>query len=143
MNSAVIMLFLADVVLAAHFAVVLFAVVGQLLILAGWLGDWRWVRNIPFRVVHLGLVVFVMIEDWLQVACPLTVAERWLRRMAQSPSYDQSFVAYWLGKLQHAFVGAPQSTFMMISTIFAILVVVSFLGYPPSARDSHITRPAP
>jgi len=135
MNSTTILLFLADVILATHFAFVLFAVVGQLLILAGWLGNWHWVRNAWFRFTHLGLVIFVMIEDWLQVACPLTVAERWLRHMAQAPTYDKSFIAHWLGKLQRAFIDAPHSTFVVISTVFGVLVIVSFLLYPPRVES--------
>jgi Protein of Unknown function (DUF2784) len=56
---------LADAVVVLHFAYVSFAVGGEILILAGGLLGWRWVRNLPFRLVHLAAVVLVAVEALL------------------------------------------------------------------------------
>ena len=50
----------ADAVLLLHVLFVAFVVVGLLLILAGRLLSWDWVRNWWFRVIHLGAIGIVV-----------------------------------------------------------------------------------
>ena len=42
-----------------HAAYVAFVVVGQLLIFAGWLARWQWIRNAWFRGIHV-LTIFIV-----------------------------------------------------------------------------------
>ncbi len=53
------MFWLADLVLAIHFALAAFVTLGLLLIPVGAICSWQWVRNRIFRTVHAGLMVFV------------------------------------------------------------------------------------
>ena len=50
----------ADVVLVVHVLFVLFVVAGLLLVFAGRLLKWSWVRNPWFRIAHLGAIVIVV-----------------------------------------------------------------------------------
>jgi hypothetical protein len=70
---------LADAVAAVHLAIMLFAVVGQLLIVAGWLAGWRWVRNFWFRLAHLMVILVVTAEGAIGLECPFKTWERSLR----------------------------------------------------------------
>jgi hypothetical protein len=89
----------ADAVLAVHAGFVIFVVAGQILILHGWYGGWSWTRNFVFRLVHIVAVIFVVVETWLNLACPLTLAENWLRMRAGQAVYeDVGCIGYWLQK---------------------------------------------
>jgi len=86
---------LADVILVAHFAFVLWVVLGLLLILLGGALRWRWVRNRWVRVAHLASIGFVVGQAWLGQMCPLTIWESDLRVAAgQEPYAPEGFVAH-------------------------------------------------
>lgn len=120
---------LADVVLVVHALFIAFVVFGLLLILAGWLRHWRWVRNPWFRYAHLGAILFVVAEAWFGVVCPLTALEDTLRRGGGDAGYSQSFVADWLQRL--IFFDAPLSVFAILYSLFALLVVGAWILAPP------------
>ena len=86
----------ADLTLVAHASFVAFVVVGQALILIGWMRGWRWTRNSSFRLIHLGAIALVVLESWFGVICPLTWLEFRLRAAAGSPVAADGFLAYWL-----------------------------------------------
>jgi hypothetical protein len=70
---------LAATVLVLHALIVLFIVGG---LIAIWAGAWLkrdWIRNRAFRLVHLGAIGVVAILAVLDIPCPLTVLEDWLR----------------------------------------------------------------
>ena len=123
---------LADSTVALHASFVLFVVGGQLLILLGWLSHWRWTRNFIFRVTHLAAILFVMLEAWLGVNCPLTVLENRLRGLAGLAGYELSFIGYWLNRM--LFYTAPEWVFTSLYSGFGLLVVLTFLAYPPQKR---------
>ncbi len=123
---------LADVTLALHTAFVLFVVVGQLLTLIGWWRGWRWTRHFWFRVAHLGAIGFVVLEAWFGVPCPLTILENDLRAQAGQTIYETSFIGYWLGRL--LYYDAPRWVFTTAYTAFSLLVVLTFIFYPPRRR---------
>ena len=125
-------LILADVVVALHAAFIVFVVGGQVLILAGWAAGWRWVRNLWLRLLHLLAIVFVVLEAWLSVPCPLTVLEWKLRRLAGVASYEGTFIGEWLHWL--IFYDAPSWVFTVVYTAFAALVVVTFVGCRPKRK---------
>ena len=74
--------FLADVIVSFHFCYVAFTIGGEILILLGGLLKWGWIRNLPFRIIHLVSVVVVAAEALGGASCPLTVWEYRLRMLA-------------------------------------------------------------
>ena len=124
---------LADLILAAHVSYVLFVLVGQLLILIGWIRQWRWARNPLFRFLHLGAIGIVVAQSWLGILCPLTTLESELRIRAGMEGYeDYSFVGYWMS--QSLFYEAPPWVFVAAYTLFGLLVVGTLIVYPPRRR---------
>ena len=119
----------ADVVLIAHAAFIVFVVGGQGLILAGWMLGWRWPRNPPFRLAHIGAIALVVLESWFGITCPLTWLEFRLRAAAGSPLAADSFIGYWLQRL--IFHDAPPWVFTLAYTSFAAVVAATFVFYPP------------
>ena len=127
---------MADFILILHALYILFVLGGQLLILIGWFRRWMWVRNIPFRLVHLLAIGFVVLEAWFGIVCPLTNLENYLRSDVTNSAgellYQSSFIEYWLGKL--IFYEAPASVFTVIYSFFFLVVLISFIAYPPVRR---------
>ena len=115
---------LADLVRLLHFGFVLFVVVGLLLILAGGVAGWRWVRGRRFRIVHLAAIAVVALQAWLGVLCPLTILEAWLRRRAGAATYDGSFMAHWVGRW--LYWEGPGWAFTLAYTMFGALVVAAW-----------------
>jgi hypothetical protein len=130
---------LADAILAAHVGVVLFVVVGQaLFLLGGWRG-WHWVRNLPVRLAHLLLMLYIALQAWLGELCPLTTWEQDLRRLAGQPAYEASFIEHWLSRL--LFFDAPWWVFVAAYTGFAALVVATWWWVPPRRRGNAVRDP--
>ena len=111
---------LADLVLIAHFAFVLFVVGGLALIWIGAAAGWQWVRNLWFRVAHLAAIVFVAGEAIAGVWCPLTLWEAQLRG-AQA---EKSFVAQWIHRV--LFYDFPEWVFTAAYVLFALVVIASW-----------------
>ncbi len=121
---------LADLVVIIHALFVLFVVAGQALILMGWIISWCWTRNPVFRVAHLAAIGFVVAEAWFGMVCPLTTLEYELRNSAEQTAYEMSFIGYWLDRL--LFYAAPEWVFTLVYTLFALVVVTTFVFYPPN-----------
>lgn len=120
----------ADLVLVVHTAFILFVGGGQVAILLGWWRGWHWPRRPWFRWLHLMAIGIVVIEAWVGWVCPLTALEDTLRRGSGAAIYgDAGFIAHWLRWL--VFWSAPPWVFTAIYTAFAVLVALSFWGYPP------------
>ena len=125
---------LADLVLALHVAIVAFVVGGLGLILAGNLGRarWPWVNRWWFRLLHAGAIAVVAMQAWLGVVCPLTTLEMWLRLQAGLPAYGGSFIAHWLQAV--LYFQAPGWVFTLAYTLLGLLVLGTWLRYPPARR---------
>jgi polyferredoxin len=123
---------LADVVVVAHASYVAFVLFGQLLILVGMLRHWRWIRNLPFRLVHLVAIVVVVLESWCGITCPLTTWERWSREAAGDVTYEGDFIA----NAVHAvlFYRASPWVFTVCYTVFGVIVLLSFVLAPPHRK---------
>jgi polyferredoxin len=130
---------LADATLLLHAAFVLFVVAGQIVILIGWAAAWRFTQYRLWRLVHLGSIGFIVLEAWFGVPCPLTVLENVLRVAAGDSGYTRGFIREWLGRL--IFYDAPLWVFTALYTAFALLVVVTFIAYPPRRRGGYPRRP--
>lgn len=120
---------LADAVLTLHFALVAFVVGGLVLVIIGNLRWWRWVNGIGLRLAHLGAIVVVVAEAWLDIACPLTTLENWLRAKATAKPYLGSFIEHWVQQL--LYYDAPSWVFVLGYSIFGLLVAATWLIFPP------------
>ena len=119
---------LADVVLIAHFAFVLFVVGGLARIWIGAAAGWAWVRHFWFRIAHLAAIAFVAGEALLGIWCPLTVWEAQLR----GAGAEEGFVSQWVHRL--LFYDFPEWVFDALHVGFALVVVATWWWIPPRAR---------
>lgn len=126
---------LADAVLVLHFAVVVFVVGGLVLIVLGNRAGWAWVNTLWFRCLHLAAIAVVVAQAWLGWTCPLTTLEMWLRAQAHATTYEGSFIEYWVQHL--LYYRAPAWVFGAAYSLFGLLVVASWLRYPPRAAASR------
>lgn len=123
---------LADIVLAVHLLLVVFVVLGLVIIILGNLRRWGWVNNLWFRLAHLGVILVVVAEAWLGIVCPLTTLETWLRQQAGATGYQGGFIEYWLQSI--LYYSAPDWVFILIYTLFGMLVLATFWWFPPRLR---------
>jgi hypothetical protein len=122
----------ADAILLLHVLFVLFVVLGLLLVFAGRLAGWAWVRNRAFRIAHLVAIGIVVLQSWFGVICPLTTLEMWLRSRAGDATYAGSFIAHWLDTL--LYYQAPAWVFAICYTAFGGLVVASWYWVRPRSK---------
>jgi hypothetical protein len=123
---------IADAVLAVHFAFVAFVVGGLALVWIGAPLGWRWVRSFRFRIAHLAAIGFVALEALMGMACPLTVWEHALRgEHLQGPSFLERLIAPLI------FYDLPAWAFTTMHIGFAMLVAVTFWLVPPIERKSR------
>jgi hypothetical protein len=78
--------FLADMVLLAHLAFIVFVLAGGLLLL-------RWPRLVWLHVPAMLWGVFIELTGWV---CPLTPLESYFRALAGSDIYHGGFIAHYL-----------------------------------------------
>lgn len=122
----------ANGVLILHVGYVAFVVLGLLLILVGGFFRWRWVRNRWFRAMHLLGITIVVLESWLNITCPLTTLENWLRVKAGAETYDGDFIAIWLHSI--LFFDLPSWVFVYGYTAFGAAVLAGLILVPPKLR---------
>ena len=120
---------IANAILILHAGYVLFVVGGLILILAGGVRGWQWVRNPWIRAVHLAAMGYVVFEASFGIVCPLTTLELWLRDLAGQTSYTGDFIAYWLRRL--LFFEAPAWVFTASYSAFGALVLLSWFCVRP------------
>ena len=125
---------LADFIVVVHFAYVSYVVFGQLLIIVGIPLGWRWIRNVWFRVSHLAMILFVALEAYVGMDCPLTTWEYDLRAAAGQDVDERSFVARLVHDLM--FCPADSCNWMVLYVGFAALVVLTFVIAPPRWRKT-------
>jgi polyferredoxin len=96
---------LADLLLVFHFFIAGFIVLGLILVWAGALAGWRWIRNPRFRYLHVAAIALVAAEALLGYACPLTLWEDLLRGGAR----PETFIGRWVARL--LYYNAPEWVF--------------------------------
>lgn len=122
-------LLFADILLAMHVLFVAFVVLGLLLIIAGRLFSWSWVRNPWYRLTHLVCIAVVVVQSWFGMICPLTTWEMALRARAGDATYPGAFIAHWLEKL--LYYQAPAWVFALVYTVFGLLVIATWYWVRP------------
>ena len=116
MESRVLYLLAADGILFTHVLFVAFVIFGLLLILAGKLFSWTWVRNPWFRLAHSIAIGVVVLQSWLGVICPLTTWEMALRERAGEAVYAGTFISHWLETI--LYYHASEWVFISCYTVF-------------------------
>lgn len=116
---------LADAILIAHAAFVLFVVGG---LAATWIGlalGRTFARNPWFRGAHLAAIAFVVVESSLGYLCPLTIWEDALRGSTNERGFIARAIHAWL------FWDWPAWVFNAIYIAFGALVAVTWWIFPP------------
>lgn len=126
---------IADLVLLVHWGVVAFVVGGFVAVLLGGWRGWPWVRRRTWRLVHLFVLAWVVVQAWLGRACFLTDWEMALRLRGGDATYSGGMIAHWMGEL--LYFEAPMWVFSLIYTVFGMLVVGSWIWIRPTARESR------
>ena len=109
---------MVELVLGAHFIIVLYLVLGFPIGL--------YFNNRLFRIVHTSWLAAVSLLMLLGVPCPLTIWEEMLR---QSPVYEGSFIASWMNRIIYLEGVDPQHV-VWGDIAFAVLVASSFFWRP-------------
>jgi len=122
----------ADAVLLIHAGIVLFILFGLVLVCVGGIRGWAWIGNRWFRLAHLAGIIIVVFQAWLGIYCPLTILEMWLRQQAQSASYQESFIQFWVQRL--LYYDVPLWVFPIAYTIFGALVMIAWFRFPPNLK---------
>jgi len=124
---------LADIIVFIHFLYLIFTVGGEAAILAGAVFRWKWIRNFPFRTIHLAASAFVAFEALSGMICPLTELEWNLREAAgQYVDRNMSFVAKLIHKIM--FYDFPTVFFIFLYVFFATAVILSFIFIKPERK---------
>ena len=132
---------LADLVLTLHFALVVFVVGGLVLVVIGNFRSWHWVNALWFRLAHLGAIAVVVAEVWLGITCPLTTLEMGLRTQARATTYSGSFIEHWVQRI--LYYDVPSWVFVLGYSLFGLLVVVTWLRFPPTSKHQRNERERP
>lgn len=120
---------LADLVLVLHLGFVTFVVFGLVAIIAGNLRHWAWVNNFGFRLGHLSAIAVVVAQTWMEILCPLTRLEMWLRERAAAETYAGGFIQHWLDALLYH--DLPAWVFAAGYTLFGLVVAGVWWYFPP------------
>ena len=118
----------ADAVLLFHFAFVVFAALGALLV---W--RWRWLLWL-----HLPAVAWAAFVEFSGRVCPLTPLEVELRRLAGQSGYSGDFIEHYIGSLLYP-AGLTRQTQIVLG---AAVVLINVAMYAATARR-HLRSPKP
>lgn len=135
MESRLLYLFAADLVLFIHVLFAAFVIFGLLLIFAGKLLSWSWVRNPWFRLTHFIAIGVVVLQSWLGFMCPLTTWEMELRKKAGDAVYAGTFISHWLEKI--LYYNASERIFIICYTVFGLVVLASWFWVRPRPFITH------
>ncbi len=129
MDSSMVFLLAADVILLLHVLFVIFVVLGMVLIFIGKICSWSWVLNPWFRLTHLAAIAVVVVQSWLGLICPFTTIEMTLRSRAGDTVYSGSFIAHWLESI--LYYQLQPWVFVACYMAFAAVVVASWFWIRP------------
>lgn len=121
---------LADAIMVAHFAWIVFMLVGFVLTVRGFWNP-RFFERWLFRSIHLIGILFVAALELFNKYCPLTIWENALRRHYDpGTDYPGSFIIGHLEKLVYPNVSP---LVVVIPTVFiAVFTLTVFILRPPS-----------
>lgn len=105
---------LADIVLLAHLAFIVFVLGGGLLLL-------RWPRLVWLHLPALIWGVFVEVNGWV---CPLTPLENYFRELAGGDMYRGDFIAQYLLPLIYPAGLTPAIQQMLAGVVIVINIII-------------------
>ena len=105
---------LANAVVLLHFAFVLFATFGALLV-------WRWKR---LAWGHLPCVAWAVLIEWIGWTCPLTPLENWLWHQAGQNGYQESFAQHYILPLIYPAWLTPSIQYVMGALVLGINLAI-------------------
>lgn len=117
----------ADALAILHFSFVAPVVLAQVLIVAGGLLGWGWVRNYTFRVVHLIAIAFVVIQASVGHECFVNEFERELRGDQDDSLHNPegaSAVGWFCNRM--VYQPRPVSAVLVQYAVFAAVVIASW-----------------
>ena len=107
---------------------------GFILILAGALFGWRWIRNRVFRWVHLGCIGVVAVEAVVGQICPLTLLENWLLVGSGQAGYERTFIGQLIYDL--LYYDFPTWVFTVAYVSLAVLTALTLVLIPSARRTA-------
>ena len=122
------MSWLANAILVLHALIVLFIVGGLIAIWVGAAFGRAWARNRAFRMTHVLAIGIVAILAVLDIPCPLTVLEDYLR--AGAPG-EQGFIQRWISAW--LYFDFPLWVFTIAYVAFFFAVIVTWRRIPPKS----------
>lgn len=105
---------LADFVVAAHLAFVVFVLMGGLLVL----------RNRRWLWLHPPALAWGAWIEFTGRICPLTPLENWLRRKGGGPGYASTFIEHYIEPLLYPPSISPRTQWLFAAIVLAINVAV-------------------
>jgi len=133
MATSPLLSLLSDLVVVFHLAYAAFVLVGFILILAGALFRWRWIRNPVFRWVHLVCIALVAVEAAVGLICPLTLLENWLLVGSGQAGYERTFIGQLVYDL--LYYDFPAWVFTIVYVSLAALTALTLVLIPPVRRS--------
>ena len=121
---------LADLIVAIHFAWILFMLTGAMLTLSSFFHK-RFFDRWLFRTVHLCGIIYVALLAILREYCPLTILENTLRsKYMPDLTYPGSFIVHYIERLVYPDVNP---LIILVPTIFiALFTILVFIIKPPA-----------
>ncbi|MBF0442729.1 MAG: DUF2784 domain-containing protein [Oligoflexales bacterium] len=126
---------LSDTLLVIHVLWVLFIVLMVPLVISGHFFRWRWIRSWKIRYLHLVMMLFVTVETWLGIQCPLTVWENVFRARRGAENYRDSFVGYWLQRI--IYYDFKPWVFLAAYSFFLLVIAALIFLIPPEHRKNR------
>ena len=109
---------MVELLLGAHFLIILFVVFGLPVGLI--------INSRMFRIVHVSILAGIALLMVLSIPCPLTIWEETLR---QAPVYEGSFIESWLNRI--IYLEDFDANFVPYLAVgFLVLTVSSFFWKP-------------
>ena len=104
---------LADLVMALHGALLVFFVIGGFL-------AWRWLRLIWVQLLIVLWNVTIVVLDF---GCPVTAAEKWLRRRGGEQPYAGGYIRHYLDGTVY-----PAGYTWLVEIVTFAIVLISYAG---------------
>jgi hypothetical protein len=133
MEAAMVYRMLADLVVIAHFAFIVFVAIGGLL-------AWRRPALVWLHLVALAWAVGILLIGF---ACPLTALEKHFRRLGGEPGYAGGFIDHYIENVLY-----PERFTPVLLALAAAAIVVGYTGLltkrrgrPTMHRGASTPRP--
>lgn len=113
---------LAELVMALHFALLVFLVLGGFF-------AWRW-QGVIYP--HLVIGAWAILSLLVDVTCPLTVWENFFRERAGMPVLETGFIDHYIDGVWY-----PESASVTVQLVLGTIVIISWAGFVARNRLAH------